>query len=165
MANPVKPIPEGFHAVTPYLVVNDGARAIEFYKRAFNATERVRMDAPNGKIGHAELQIGDSIVMLSDEMPGMGNRSAQSLGGSCVGLFMYVKDVDAAFQKAVGAGAKADQPPQDMFWGDRFGKLTDPFGHSWQIATHKEDVAPAEMKKRAQESMAKMGEQKTKSAT
>lgn len=165
MASTVKPIPEGFHTVTPYLVLHDAARAIEFYKRAFNATERLRMDGPAGKIGHAELQIGDSIIMLGDEMPGTGNRSPQSLGGSSTGIFLYVKDVDAAFQKAVSAGAKIEQPLQDMFWGDRYGKLTDPFGHSWSLATHKEDVAPAELKKRMQEAMAKMGEQRTKSAT
>lgn len=165
MASIVKPIPEGYHTVTPYLTLNDATRAIDFYKRAFNATERVRMDTPNGKVGHAELQIGDSMIMLGDEMPGMGNRSPQSLGGSCAGIFLYVKDVDAAFQQAVNAGAKVEQPLQDMFWGDRYGKLTDPFGHSWSMATHKEDVAPAEMEKRMQEAIAKMGAQRTKSAT
>ena len=165
MATNVKPIPEGHHTVTPYLVLNDTTRAIEFYKRAFNATERVRMDAPNGKIGHAELQIGDSLIMLGDEMPGSSARSPQSLGGTCVGIFLYVKDVDTAFQKALDAGARVEQPLQDMFWGDRYGKLTDPFGHSWSIATHKEDVAPAEMQKRMQVAMAKMGEPRTKTAT
>src|SRR5437016_2624520 len=145
MATAVKPIPEGFHTVTPYLVLHDAARAIEFYKRAFDATERLRMDGPSGKIGHAELKIGDSILMLADEMPGTSNRSPQSLGGSSTGIFLYVKDVDSAFQKAVAAGAKVETPLQDMFWGDRYGKLTDPFGHSWSLATHKEDVAPAEM--------------------
>jgi len=165
MANPVKPIPEGYHAVTPYLVVHDAARAIEFYKRAFDATEVNRMDGPQGKIGHAELKIGDSILMLSDEMPGGVNRSPQSLGGSAVSIFLYVKDVDSAFQKAVNAGAKVDKPLENMFWGDRFGRLTDPFGHSWALATHKEDVAPAEMQKRMQAAMAKMAEPKTKTAT
>jgi PhnB protein len=165
MPNTVKPIPEGYHTATPYLVLHDAARAIDFYKRAFNATERVRMDGPNGKVGHAELQIGDSIIMLGEEMPGTSNRSPQALGGSSVGIFLYVKDVDAAFQKAVDAGAKVEQPVQDMFWGDRYGKLTDPFGHSWSMATHKEDVAPADMKKRMQAQVEKMSEQKTRSAT
>lgn len=159
----VKPIPEGYHTVTPYLAVNDGARAIEFYKRAFGAQERNRMDGPQGKIGHAELKIGDSIVMLSDEMPGSGCRSPQSLGGTTVNIFLYVNDVDSVYNQAVRAGAKAEMPVADQFWGDRYGKITDPFGHSWSLATHKEDVAPAEMHKRAQEAMAKMGQQ-TKTA-
>jgi len=162
---PVQQIPAGYHTVTPYLVVNDAARAIDFYKRAFGATEKVRMDGPQGKIGHAELQIGDSMVMLTDEMPGGPNRSPQTLGGSPVGIFMYVKDVDASFKKAVDAGAKVEMPLEDMFWGDRYGKLTDPFGHSWSMATHKEDVAPADMKKRMQEAMAKMSAPKTQKAT
>lgn len=148
MPREVKPIPDGFHTVTPYLTVNDAARAIDFYKRAFGAQETVRMPGPPGKIGHAELKIGDSTVMLADEMPGSGCRSPQALGGSTVNIFLYVKDVDSAFTQAVNAGAKADSQPADMFWGDRFGRLTDPFGHSWSMATHKEDVAPEEMKKR-----------------
>ena len=155
---PVKPIPTGFHTATPYLVVNDAAAAIDFYKRAFGAQEIMRMNGPHGKIGHAELRIGDSVLMLSDEMPGSGMRSPKSLGGTAAGVFLYVEDVDSAFQKATSAGAKADMPPADMFWGDRFGKLTDPFGHSWSMATHKEDVAPEEMKKRMQEEMKKMGQ-------
>ena len=159
MPTKVKPIPQGYHSLTPYLVVNDAARAIDFYQRAFGAKESVRMDAPSGKIGHAELKIGDSTLMLSDEMPGSGSRSPQALGGSPVGIFLYVEDVDATFNQAVSAGAKADAPPADMFWGDRFGKLTDPFGHSWMLATHKEDVAPEEMKKRTKEAMAKMSQQ------
>ena len=165
MANAVKPIPEGCHTVTPYLVLNDAARAIEFYKRAFDATERMRMEAPQGRIGHAELKIGDSIIMLADEMPGMDARSPQSLGGTSAGIFLYVKDVDAAFQKAIDAGARVEKPLDNMFWGDRYGKLTDPFGHSWSLATHKEDVAPAEMQRRMQAAMAKMNEQKTRTAT
>ena len=163
MAGQVKPVPEGYHTVTPYLTVNDGAKAIEFYKRAFGAQERSRMEGPPGKIGHAELKIGDSIIMLSDEMPGGGNRAPQSLGGTAVNIFLYVNDVDSVFDQAVKAGAKPDMPPSDMFWGDRFGKLTDPFGHSWSVATHKEDLAPAEMQKRAREAMGKMAPQ-TKSA-
>jgi PhnB protein len=154
MAEKVKPIPTGYHTVTAYLVVNDAPKAIEFYKQAFGATERGRMAGPQGKIAHAELQIGDSIVMLSDEM--MGNKSPQTLGGSPVSLFLYVEDVDSSFKRAVGAGAKADMPPADMFWGDRFGKLSDPFGHSWALATHIEDVAPQEMEKRGKAAMAEM---------
>ena len=159
MPNSVQPIPKGYHSVTPYLVVNEAARAIEFYKRAFGAQEKMRMDGPGGKIGHAELKIGDSIVMLSDEMPGSGLRSPRSLGGSCAGVFLYVENVDSVFKQAVSAGAKADAQPSDMFWGDRFGKLTDPFGHQWSLATHKEDIAPDEMAKRTKEAMAKMGQQ------
>jgi PhnB protein len=158
MPTKVKPIPAGYHTVTPYLTLNDCARAIEFYKRAFQAQEVARMDGPGGKIGHAELKIGDSMIMLADEMPG-GQRSPQALGGTTCGVFLYVPDVDATFKQATEAGAKADMPPQDMFWGDRFGKLTDPFGHSWAVATHKEDIAPAEMKNRSQEAMAKMAQQ------
>ena len=156
MAAKVNPIPSGYHTATPYLTQSDCARAIDFYKRAFGAQEIVRMDAMPGKIGHAELKIGDSIIMMADEMPGMGARSPQSLGGTTAGIFLYVTDVDASYKQAVDAGAKADSPPADMFWGDRFGKLTDPFGHSWSMATHKEDVAPAEMKKRMDEQRAKM---------
>jgi PhnB protein len=158
MAGKVNAIPQGYHSLTPYLVLSDASRAIEFYKQAFGAKEINRMGAPGGKIGHAELKIGDSMVMLSDEMPGSGNRSPKSLGGSPVSIFMYVENVDSVFNQAVKAGAKADMPPQDMFWGDRFGKLTDPFGHLWALATHIEDVAPAEMEKRAQEAMAQMAQ-------
>jgi len=155
----VKPIPEGYHTVTPYLTVNDGAKAIEFYKRAFGAQERSRMNGPQGKIGHAELKIGDSIIMLADEFPGAGCRSPQSAGGTTVNIFLYVNDVDSVYNQAVNAGAKPDMPVSDQFWCDRYGKVTDPFGHSWSLATHKEDVAPAEMQKRAQEAMSKMATQ------
>jgi PhnB protein len=158
MAGKVNAIPSGYHSLTPYLVVNDASRAIDFYKQAFGAKETVRMGGPGGKIGHAELKIGDSMLMLSDEMPGSGNRSPQSLGGSPVSVFMYVENVDSVFDQAVKAGAKADKPPEDMFWGDRFGHLTDPFGHLWAIATHIEDVAPEEMRKRAQAAMAQMAQ-------
>lgn len=154
MAAQVKKIPAGYHSVTPYLVVGDAARAIDFYKRAFGANELVRMGAPGGKIGHAELKIGDSMIMLSDEL--MGNRSPQTLGGSPVSIFLYVEDVDSVFNQAVKAGAKSDASPTDMFWGDRFGRLTDPFGHIWAIATHIEDVAPEEMEKRAKAAMSQM---------
>ena len=154
MAAQVKKIPDGYHTATPYLVVGNAARAIEFYKQAFGASELVRMGAPEGKIGHAELKIGDSMIMLSDEM--MGNRSPKTLGGSPVSIFLYVEDVDSVFNQAINAGAKGDASPTDMFWGDRFGKLTDPFGHVWSIATHIEDVAPEEMSKRAKAAMAQM---------
>jgi PhnB protein len=154
MAAQVKKIPEGYHSVTPYLVVGDAVRAIDFYTRAFGAKELMRMGAPEGKIGHAELKIGDSIIMLSDEM--MGNRSPQTLGGSPVSIFLYVEDVDSVFNQAINAGAKGEGSPADMFWGDRFAKLTDPFGHVWSIATHIEDVAPDEMQRRVKASMAQM---------
>jgi PhnB protein len=156
MATQVKKIPDGYHSVTPYLVVGDATRAIDFYKQAFGATELVRMGAPGGKIGHAELKIGDSMIMLSDEI--MGNKSPKALGGSPVSIFLYVEDVDSVFKQAVNAGARSDAAPADMFWGDRYGKLTDPFGHNWGLATHIEDVAPAEMKKRAQAAMAQMSQ-------
>lgn len=160
-----KAIPDGYHSVTPYFTVNDAAKAIEFYKRAFDAKEIHRMQGPDGKIGHAELRIGDSVVMLADEMPGSDCRAPTSLGGTTAGIFIYTQDVDAAFQKAVAAGAKSLAQPTDMFWGDRYGRLSDPFGHSWSLATHKEDVAPDEMKRRSQEFIAKMGsQQKTRTA-
>lgn len=158
MAGQVKAIPPGYHSVTPYLVLNDSSRAIDFYKKAFGAEERGRMQGPGGKIAHAELKIGDSIIMLSDEMPGAAVKSPQSLGGSAVSIFLYVENVDSVFNQAIAAGAKAEMPPQDMFWGDRFGKLADPFGHHWGIATHIEDVKPEEMQKRAEEAMAKMAQ-------
>ena len=148
MKTNVKPIPEGYHTVTPYLTVKDGARAIEFYKNAFGAKEIFKMAGPDGKIGHAELQIGDSRIMLGSESPQMGTHSPETLKGSPVGIFLYLEDVDASFKRALGAGAKEKQPPTDMFWGDRYGKLTDPFGHEWHLATHKEDVSPEEMEKR-----------------
>jgi len=163
MATKTNPIPTGYHAATPYLTLSDCARAIDFYKKAFGAQELMRMNGPNGKIGHAEIKIGDSVVMLADEMPGGGGRAPKSLGGTTGGIFLYVNDVDSSYKQAVDAGAQADMPPADMFWGDRFGKLTDPFGHSWMMATHKEDVAPAEMQKRMQQERAKMGQQ-TKTA-
>src|SRR5581483_6202793 len=126
MAANVAPIPPGHHTVTPYLTLDDCARAIDFYKRAFGAQEIMRMDGPGGKIGHAEIKIGDSVIMLSDEMPGTPNRAPKSIGGTTAGVFLYVKDIDSSFKQAVDAGAKADMPPADMFWGDRFGRLTDP---------------------------------------
>ena len=158
-----KPIPQGFHSVTPYLTLNDTASAIEFYKRAFGAKEVMRMQGPGGKIGHAEIKIGDSVIMLGDEMPGMGSRSPQSVGSTTSGIMLYVDNVDTVFNQAVSAGAQVEAPVADMFWGDRYGRLKDPFGHSWSVATHKEDVAPAEMEKRMQAAMAKTAPQ-TKSA-
>lgn len=161
----VKPIPDGYRAVTPYLVLNNAAAAIDFYKRAFGAQEVTRMNAPNGKIGHAELKIGDSMIMISDEMPGSATRSPQSLGGTSVGVFLYLRDVDPVFSQAVAAGAKVEMPLADMFWGDRYGKLIDPYGHSWSLATHKEDVSPEEMNKRMKDAMSKMGAPTSKAAS
>ncbi|MGH9352605.1 MAG: VOC family protein [Terriglobia bacterium] len=148
MAGNVKPIPEGYHTATPYLIVKGAAGALEFYKKAFGAKELVRLAHPDGRIGHAEMKIGDSIIMLADEGTESGYRSPQSLGGSAVGLMLYVEDVDAVFNQAIGAGAKVNRPVQDQFYGDRIGGLTDPFGHVWWIATHKEDVTPEELKRR-----------------
>ena len=151
-------IPHGFHSATPYLTLSDAARAIDFYKRAFGAQEKMRMAGPNGKIGHAEIKIGDSVIMLADEFAGSGSRSPQSLGGTTAGIFLYVENVDQIFNQATAAGAQVESPLANMFWGDRYGKLKDPFGHSWSIATHVEDVAPAEMEKRMKEAMAKTPE-------
>jgi PhnB protein len=146
----VKPIPEGYHSATPYLTVDDSARAIEFYKKAFGATEKMRMPGPGGKTMHAEVQIGDSRIMMSDEFPEMGGKSAASLGGSPVTIMLYVEDVDAVVAQAVAAGATLTHPVVDKFYGDRSGGLKDPFGHKWHIATHKEDVSPEEMQRRMQ---------------
>lgn len=143
-----KPIPDGYHSVTPYLIVKGAARALEFYKKAFNAQELYRMDAPGGMIGHAEFQIGNSRIMIADEFPDMGARSPETIGGSPVGLCIYTEDVDALFKQAVAAGGKQERPVVDQFYGDRSGTLRDPFGHQWTLATHKEDVSPEEMKRR-----------------
>ena len=156
MAGNVKPIPNGFHAVTPYLIVDDGAAAIEFYKRAFGATETLRMPGPDGKLGHAEIRIGDSVIMLGDEIPGMGARSPQSLGGVTGAITLHVEDVDAVYARAIAAGATSRVPVTDMFYGDRAGQLVDPFGHEWAISTHKEDVSPEEIARRAKVFFAKM---------
>ena len=149
MASTVKPVPEGYHTVTPYLIVNGGADAIEFYKKAFGATELFRMAAPDGKIGHAEIKIGDSPVMLADEFPGMGYVSPKTLGGTPVTILIYVDNVDAVFPKAIASGGEQIKPLEDQFYGDRSGTLKDPFGHIWTVATHTEDVSPEEMDKRA----------------
>jgi PhnB protein len=156
MSTKVKAIPEGYHSITPALIVKNGTKAIEFYKQAFGATERYRMDGPNGKIGHAELKIGDSIIMLTDEFPEMKCLSPQSIGGSPVSMFLYVEDVDTIFNKAVSAGSRVLDPVKDQFWGDRLGRLEDPFGHVWSISTHKEDLSPAELKKAAESAFAEM---------
>ena len=145
----VKAIPQGYHSVTPYLVLSDAAGAIDFYKRALGAQELLRMPAPDGKIMHAEIKVGDSPIMLSDEFPEYGTRSPKSLGGTPASLYVYVENVDAVFNQAVAAGAKALMPLQDMFWGDRYAKLEDPFGHQWQLATHVEDLTPEEIGRRA----------------
>jgi PhnB protein len=145
----IKPIPEGYHAITPYLIVSGAANAIDFYKRAFGAVELMRMPGPNGKIGHAEIRIGDSAIMLADEHPEMGHRSPQSLGGTAVSLMVYVERVDEVFGRAVAGGAKELQAIKDQFYGDRSGTLQDPFGHTWTVATHVEDVPPEEMGRRA----------------
>lgn len=144
----VKPIPEGYHTVTPYLCCRDAAAAIDFYKKAFGATEVMRMEN-DGKVGHAELQIGDSRVMLADEFPEMGFLSPKTVGGSPVMIHLYLDDVDATANRAVAAGAKVTRPVADQFYGDRGGQLEDPFGHKWYVSTHKEDLSPEEIEKRA----------------
>ncbi|WP_333878196.1 VOC family protein [Methylobacter sp.] len=148
----VKPIPDGYHSITPYLMIKGAAEAIEFYKQAFGAIEIFRLSHPNGQIGHAEIKIGDSSIMLADPCEQQGAfRTPQSLGGSSVALHIYVKDVDAQFAQAVSAGAKEIKPVLDQFYGDRTGTLKDPFGHIWFIATHKKDISPEEISKRAKE--------------
>jgi PhnB protein len=149
MPNPVKPIPDDYRGATPYLCCREAAKAIEFYKTAFGAVEGMRLGAPDGKVGHAELRIGAAAIMLADEHPEMGFRSPQALGGSPVTIHIYVEDVDTTVANAVAAGAKVLRPVADQFYGDRAGKLEDPFGHVWMLATHKEDVSADEMRKRA----------------
>jgi PhnB protein len=148
-------IPKGYNTVTPYLVIKGAAKAIEYYKKVFGATEVMRMPGPNGTIGHAELKIGDSMIMLADENPsmGQGHVSATTVGGSPVSLYVYLKDVDKVFERAVAEGAKVLKPVQDQFYGDRNGFLQDPFGHLWGVSTHVEDVSADEMKKRMQKLM------------
>lgn len=147
-------IPEGYHNITPYLTIRDAARAITFYEQAFEAVERFRLNTPEGKIAHAEITIGDSTIMLADEMPEWGNQSPQALGGSATGLALYVDDVDEQFRRALAAGATERRPVQDQFYGDRSGTLVDPFGHVWTIATHKEEVPPEAMQQRFEAWMA-----------
>ena len=148
-------IPEGYHSVTPYLVVDDSAAAIEFYRKAFGAEELMRFEA-DGRVGHAEIRIGDSHIMLSDAWPEWGYRSATEIGGTPVSLMLYVDDVDTVFQRAIAAGATERMPVEDQFYGDRTGNLTDPFGHQWTIGTHKEDVPVDEMQRRFREMMKDM---------
>ena len=154
---PVSPIPEGYHSVTPYLVMKNAAAAIEFYKEAFGAVELLRMAAPGGKIGHAEIKIGDSPVMLADEYPDMGFKGPESLGGTPVSLMIYVDDVDKIYPQAIVAGGKEVRPLRNQFYGDRSGTLTDPFGHVWTISTHVEDVSEEELAKRAEAAMKEAG--------
>ncbi len=157
MASSVRSIPEGYHSVTPYLAVDDAAGAIAFYKKAFGATEVMRMPAPGGKVGHAEIEIGGSRIMLADEHPDMTFRGPKAIGGSPVSLHLYVEDVDAVARQAVAAGAKELRPVKDQFYGDRTGTVEDPYGHVWHIATHKEDLSPDELKRRAQQAMQQQG--------
>jgi len=148
MTNKVNPIPEGYHTATPYLIIRDAAAAIEFYKNAFGATELFRMPTPDGRVGHAEIKIGNSHIMLADEAPDMGAVSPQSLGGTPISILLYVEDVDSMASQAITAGATVLRPVRDEFYGDRTGSFADPFGHQWHIATHKEDVSVEEMNKR-----------------
>lgn len=147
----VRPVPEGYHTVTPYLFVRDAARAIDFYCKGFGAVELMRMEGPGGKLGHAEIQIGDARVMLADEVPEMGILGPQSLGGTSFSLLLYVENVDERFRQALAAGATEVRPLKDQFYGDRSGTLSDPFGHLWTIATHVEDVSPEEMRRRMEQ--------------
>lgn len=154
MSESVQPIPAGYHTVTPYLVVPDASAAIDFYARAFGAVELYRMQVPDGPVMHAEIRIGDSVIMLGDENPDMGALAPGTVGGSPVSLLLYVEDVDAAHARAVGAGATEIAAPEDMFWGDRYGRVVDPYGHAWAQATHIEDVEPDEMGRRFEAMMA-----------
>ncbi len=146
----VKAIPAGHRSVTPYLAIKNAAKALEFYKRAFGATESFRITMPDGRLGHAEIRLGDSLIILSDEFPEYGGKSPETLGGSPVSVHLYVEDVDAFFKRALAAGAKERKSVMDQFYGDRSGQLEDPFGHLWWVATHKEDISPTEMQKRVQ---------------
>ncbi len=162
MTKSVSPVPEGFHTVTPHLVIRGAKQAIEFYKKALGAQELARMESPDGKIGHAELKIGDSIIFLADEFPGAPGapKSPQSVGACTTVLNLYVPDVDATFKQAISAGAKETMPVADMFWGDRYGTFTDPYGHAWGVATRKEILSKEEVEKRSAAFWANMQTQK-----
>jgi PhnB protein len=147
----VKPIPDEYPRVSAYLIVDGAADAIAFYQDVFGMTERMRMDGPDGRVGHAELQVGDSVVMLADEFPDMGAKGPKAYGGSPVNVMVYVEDVDAVVDKAVGLGAEVTRPVEDQFYGDRLGQIVDPWGHHWSVATHVEDVSPEEMRRRGEE--------------
>jgi PhnB protein len=153
---PTKPVPEGYSTLTTYLAVDDAAAALDYYRRAFGAEERVRMHGPDGKVGHAELQIGDSKLMLSDPIPQSSTKPPKEIGGTSASVFMYVENVDAVVEKAVEAGATVTMEVEDQFWGDRFGTITDPFGHVWSIATHIEDLTPEEIEERGKAAFAAM---------
>ena len=152
----VKPIPEGYHTLSAVLAVEDASAAIDFYKQAFGAKERMRMDAPGGKVAHAELEIGDSLIMLADPFPQSTVKPPNEAGTSTMSIFMYSEDVDAAIERAVDAGATVTMPVEDMFWGDRFGTVTDPYGHQWAIATHTPDLSPEEIEEGGKAAMAEM---------
>ena len=155
MAQAKKPVPEGFHTVTPHLTMDNAAAALDWYKKALGADELMRSVGPDGKVMHAEILIGNSHIMLADESPRSETKAPQTLNGSTSGIFLYVEDVDAAFHQALKAGARETQPLENQFWGDRFGKLTDPFGHRWMLASHVEDVSPAEMEERMSAAVSK----------
>jgi PhnB protein len=163
MSNPVKAVPEGFHTITPGLTIRGAAEAIDFYKKALGAQEIMRMTGPGGLIGHAELRIGDSILFINDEMPNMGAcKSPQTLGGTTGSLYLYVEDVDSAFQRAVDAGGKTTMPVTDMFWGDRFGSFEDPYGYVWGLSTHVKDLTPEQIDEGAKQFHAQMAQQAQK---
>ena len=157
MPSKVKPIPAGHHTVAPYLAIKNAVSALEFYKKAFGAIETYKLIVPDGRLGHAEIRLGNSLIVLSDEFPEFGGKAPESLGGSPVSIHLYVEDVDAFVKKAVAAGARELKPVADQFYGDRSGQLQDPYGHLWWVATHKEDVAPEEMQKRVQALFARAG--------
>ncbi|MGE3151228.1 MAG: VOC family protein [Nitrospiraceae bacterium] len=159
MSRKVNAIPVGYEGATPYLIIKDAARALEFYKKAFGATEIIRVAAPDGKVGHAEIKIGAAIIMLADEFPDMNCRSPQSFGGTPVSILVYVQDVDTFINQAVSAGATVLRPVENKFYGDRAGSLQDPFGHQWHFATHVEDVPPDELAKRAESFMNSQGDE------
>jgi len=164
MKRSTQPVPPGFHTVTPSLTVRNGSQAIEFYKKALGAEQRMCMTGPDGKITHAELKIGDSVVFLNDENPQMGCKSPQTLGGTSGTFYLYVEDVDKAFQRAVDAGGKATMPVTDMFWGDRFGSFVDPYGHTWGLSTHTQDMTEQEMEEGAKAFYAQMAQAQKKTA-